>query len=153
MLNKKNKKIDLLYDKESEFDNQKYYNESDRRDIYYSALLKDLIKNNRSSQKLKKIFFWFICIVFVFVCVFSLLIIFSISRKDNITYGDVGVAITGFGSILSSIIALPLIIAKHLFPQNSEEVRFKFINKVQGFDQFNIQEAQEILEESDDIEN
>ncbi|MCR5020656.1 hypothetical protein, partial [Ruminococcus sp.] len=40
-------------------------------------------------------------------------------------------------SILTSIIVLPQIIAKHLFPENSEEVRFAFIKDNQKNDQSN----------------
>lgn len=36
---------------------------------------------------------------------------------------------------LSSVIILPQIIAKHLFPENSEEVRFGFVKDNQKADQ------------------
>ena len=57
------------------------------------------------------------------------------SKKDNISFNDIGIALTGFGSILGSIIVLLQTIAKHLFPQNSEEVRFDFIKENQRNDQ------------------
>ena len=72
---------------------------------------------------------------FVAVCAVGLLIIFNISQKDEISIEDVSVAVTGFGSMLTAIIALPSIIAKHLFPENSEEVRFSFIRENQKLDQ------------------
>ncbi|MCI6653000.1 MAG: hypothetical protein MSH11_06235 [Ruminococcus sp.] len=128
-------KKDLLNDMEGEYSATDYYLESERRDIYYSALVKDIVKNNRTSQVLKCIFFGIVCLVFAFICVFGLLIIFNISNKENISYSDIGVAITGFGSVLSSIIVLPQIIAKHLFPENSEQVRFGFIKENQKLDQ------------------
>lgn len=130
----KAKKIDLLYDMEEKYSEELYY-ESDRRDVYYSALVKDIIKNNRTGQILKCIFFGVVCLIFALVCTIGVWIIFNISQKENITYADIGVAITGFGSVLSSIIALPKIIAKHLFPENSEKVRFDFVNANMKIDQ------------------
>lgn len=152
---KKNKK-DLLYDMESDYSATNYYLESERRDIYYSALVKDIVKNNRTGQILKCIFFVIVCLIFAFICILGLLIIFNISKKESISYSDIGVAITGFGSVLSSIIVLPQIIAKHLFPENSEEVRFGFIKENQKLDQAyledDISDLDEVYEE-DDMEN
>ena len=70
----------------------------------------------------------------------GMVIIYNISKKSDITYSDIGVAITGFGTVLSSIIVLPSIIAKHLFPENSESVRFGFIKENQKFDQAHIED-------------
>ena len=124
-------KIDLLNE-----DNGKiYYFESLRRDLYYSALVKDIVMDNRTGRILKYIFFSIVCLTFVFICVFGVLSIFNVSKKDNISFNDIGIALTGFGSILGSIIVLPQTIAKHLFPQNSEEVRFDFIKENQRNDQ------------------
>ena len=129
------RKKDLLRDMEKAYEAQEFYLESERRDIYYSALVKDIVKNNRTSQKLKCCFFAIVCLVFAAICIIGMIIILNISHKDNILYSDIGIAVTGFGSVLSSIIVLPKIIAKHLFPENSEEVRFKFIKDNQEFDQ------------------
>lgn len=87
---------------------------------------------------MKYIFFGAACAVFLDVCIIGILAVFIIAKKDNITVADIGVALTGFGSVLSSIIVLPQIIAKHLFPENSEEVRDNFIKGVQEFDQVNV---------------
>jgi hypothetical protein len=140
-------KKDLLKDMEAEYSATQYYLESERRDVYYSALVKDIVKNNRADQFLKCIFFVIVCAVFAFICVFGLLIIFNISKKDTTTYSDIGVAIAGFGSVLSSIIVLPTIIAKHLFPENSEEVRFKFIKENQKLDQSYLEDDVSDLDE------
>ncbi len=128
-------KKDLLNDLESPYTPSEYYLESARRDIYYSALIKDIVKNNRVSQVFKWIFFVVVCLAFIVVCAVGLLIIFNISKKSDISIEDVSVAITGFGSMLTAIIVLPQIIAKHLFPENSEEVRFGFIKENQKLDQ------------------
>ncbi len=128
-------KKDLLNDMEAEYSETHYYLESDRRDVYYSALVKDIVKNNRANQVLKCIFFGVVCAIFAFICVLGLLIIFNVSKKEAITYSDVGVVAAGFGSVLSSIIVLPTIIAKHLFPEDGEKSRFAFVKENQKMDQ------------------
>lgn len=137
-MKKRNK--DLIYE------NDDIYNESDRREKYYSILVKDIIDNNRTSQRLKKAFFIIVCSIFAFICVVGLLIIYNISKKDIVTINDIGVALTGFGSILSSVIILPQIIAKHLFPENSEEVRFGFVKDNQKADQAFFDNSQDDIE-------
>ncbi len=131
----KKKDVDLLNDQENETEN--IYVESMRRDRYYSAMVKDIVKNNRTSQRLKKIFFWVVCTVFLGICGLGAVVLILIAKKSDISIEDLGVAATGFGSILTSIIVLPQIIAKHLFPENSEEVRFAFIKDNQKNDQSN----------------
>ena len=64
-----------------------------------------------------------------------MIVIFNVTKKDVLTVPDVGVAFAGFGSVLSAIIVLPKIIAKHLFPEDSEKVRFDFIKENQKSDQ------------------
>lgn len=137
-MKKRNK--DLIYE------NDDIYNESDRREKYYSILVKDIIDNNRTSQHLKKAFFIIVCSIFAFICVVGLLIIYNISKKDIVTVNDIGIALTGFGSILSSVIILPQIIAKHLFPENSEEVRFGFVKDNQKADQAFFDNSQDDIE-------
>lgn len=129
------KKNDLLQDMEMPYSPQSFFIESDRRDVYYSALVKDIVKDNRKSQLLKCCFFAVVCIVFILTCVGGMVVLFNITKKNMLTIPDVGVAFAGFGSILSAIIVLPKIIAKHLFPEDSEKVRFDFIKENQKSDQ------------------
>lgn len=131
--NLKNKDIDLLKDQEKE--KESIYVESMRRDRYYSAMVKDIVKNNRTSQVLKIIFFVIVCFVFLGTCAVGAIVIIITANKNEVRIEDFGIAATGFGSILTSIIVLPQIIAKHLFPENSEEVRFGFIKENQKNDQ------------------
>lgn len=131
----RNKDIDLLNDQKNE--NENIYVESMRRDRYYSAMVKDIVKNNRTSQILKLIFFIIVCFAFLGICIVGSIVVIIIAIKNEISIEDLGVAATGFGSILTSIIVLPQIIAKHLFPENSEEVRFGFIKENQKNDQSN----------------
>lgn len=128
------KKGDLLYDKESQYIENEYYLESDRRDVYYSALVKDIVKNNRSSQRMKVVFFVIVCVIFSGVCAAGMYIMFIAAQKETPSYADIGIALTAFGSVISAIIALPSIIANHLFPANSESVRFGFIRDNQKMD-------------------
>lgn len=107
---------------------------SAKRDVYYSALVKDIVKDNRSSQIMKCWFFVFVCGIFIFTCIVGMLAIWNIAQKENVSVADIGVAITAFGTVLSSIIVLPQTIAKHLFPENSEKTRFAFIRDNQNFD-------------------
>lgn len=119
---------DLLIEEDKEFF------PSAKRDMYYSALVKDIVKDNRSSQTMKCWFFVFVCGIFLFTCIAGMLTILNISKKENVSAADIGVAITAFGTVLSSIIVLPQTIAKHLFPANSEQARFAFIKDNQQFD-------------------
>ena len=125
----KTKEPDLL---ETQSDDE--YFQYEKRERYYSAMVKDIVKDNRSLKSLKWVFCLTICAVFSFVCIFGILSIYVLSLKENPSYEDIGIAIAGFGSIISSVIVLPKIIAKHLFPQNSEETRFNFIKDTQKFD-------------------
>lgn len=131
------RKQDLLYDFEQEYSetNNQFYFESERRDLFYSALIKDIVINNRTSQTLKIFFFTIVCFVFVGVCGVGAYVLISIANKSDISLTDAGTALTGFGSIIGAIIVLPNIIAKHLFPGNSEEVRFNFLKSNHQFDQ------------------
>ena len=124
----KTKKPDLLDEADAEFF------ASAKRDIYYSALVKDIVKNNRSSQVMKCFFFAFVCGIFLFTCIVGMLTILSIAQKPEIALSDIGVAVTAFGGVLSSIIVLPQTIANHLVPADSEKERFAFIKDNQQFD-------------------
>lgn len=108
--------------------------QSEVRDKKYTQLVDEIIKDNRSTQVYKSIFFAIVCLILVAVSVCGIVSIVIIAGKEDISWADFGVAISGLGGVLSSIIALPQIIAKHLFPENSEQVRYNFIEKNQQFD-------------------
>ena len=108
--------------------------QSNIRDKHYSTLVKKIIDNNDATQLIKYIFFGVVCLVFLAVSIICILVVLKIASKEAISYADISVAITGFGGVLSSIIVLPKIIAKHLFPENSEKVRFDFISQNQKLD-------------------
>lgn len=121
------------------------------RDMYYSALVRDIVKDNRVSKIMKCFFFGLVCIVFAFTCFFGMLTIYNISKKESISISDIGVAFTALGSVLSSIIVLPTTIANHLFPANGEKERFTFIRDNQKFDSYgNANPVENIESDTDD---
>ena len=115
-------------------DDDQELSQANIRNEYYSLLVKKIIDNNDATQIIKYIFFAVVCLVFLAVSIIGIVAILIISRKATISYADIGVAVSGFGGVLSSIIVLPKIIAKHLFPENSEKVRFDFISQNQKLD-------------------
>ena len=108
--------------------------EADRRDVFYSALVKDIVKFNRSDQTKKWIFFVVVCALLILIIGTGMIVIYNASMKEDTTVQDQGIAITGFGSVLSSILILPKIVANHLYPKNYEEFRFDFIKDLQKMD-------------------
>ena len=62
------KKKDLLCEMEGDYQPIDFYWENDRRNVYYSALVKDIVKDNRVTQRLKIFFFIIICFVLVSMC-------------------------------------------------------------------------------------
>ena len=108
--------------------------EADRRDVFYSALVKDIVKFNRSDQTKKWIFFVVVCALLILIIGTGMIVIYNASMKEDTTVQDLGIAITGFGSVLSSILILPKIVANHLYPKNYEEFRFDFIKDLQKMD-------------------
>ena len=118
--------------------NNDYFGEEDKRNGYYTQLLKQFTENHKRTHTARIIFKWiFFCIVclsFIAVVVAGVYAIITISQKEIIGSFDVGVAVTGLGSILSAIIVLPKIIAKHLFPEDGDVKEFSFVKDMLGFD-------------------
>ena len=112
--------------------------EVDKRNEQYTQLLKMYTENQKKMQDsrlwLKKIFFWMICSSFFFIIIVGGIILLRVSNKQQITYSDFGIALTGLGSILSVIIVLPKIIAEHLFPKDGERAESNFVTAMQEFD-------------------
>ena len=129
--------------------------ESFKRDIKYSELLEVIVQNSKSDQRLKKIFFWIISVMFSLICIAGLYVIFIVANQESTSLTDIGTVIAGFGSTQRAIVVLPTIIAKHLFPENSEEIRFNFMKDIKKFDIGNIDipfDFEENLETSPDSE-
>lgn len=152
---KNRRKQDLLYDFDQDYEGKTsdifLFFESQRRDLFYSALIKDIVKDNRTSQKLKISFFIIVCLVFIGVCGVGAYVLISVVNKKDISLSDAGTAFAGFGSIIGAIIVLPQIIANHLFPGNSEEIRFSFLRRNHELDQdeSDQNEIEELFNEDD----
>lgn len=141
LINRNKKKKDVLKKGDSEFF------PSAMRDMYYSALVRDVVSDNRVSKIMKCIFFALVCFVFVFTCCYGMITIYNISERKSISASDIGIAFTALGGVLGSIIVLPTTIANHLFPANGEKERFEFISDIQKYDSYgNANPSEEITE-------
>lgn len=101
------------------------------RDELYTNLVKNYIDNQKRIDNQQMLFRWvffiIVCYVFIAVIGFGSLGIWTIAKKENITWTDIGAALAGLGSILSVIIILPSKIAEHLFPVSGIKNSFDFI--------------------------
>lgn len=108
------------------------------RDTEYKNLLSHYVSQQKLTDKaqfwFRMIFFIIICAVFLFVVIVGMLGILNITKKELITWTDIGVAFAGLGSILSVIIVLPSKIAEHLFPASGIKNSFDFIATMQSYD-------------------
>ena len=109
--------------------------ESARRDIIYSKALYDIILENQRNKSLKTVFFYIVCGVFVLASLGGCAAIVVVSLKQETNATDIATVIAGLGTALGSIITLPSIIAKHLFPENSEANRLEFLSSSAKRDQ------------------
>lgn len=105
-----------------------------QRDYYYSALVRSIAEDNQKSRWMKTCFFILVCAIFLLMCSAGIVVVFMIANKDNTSIADIGVVISAFGTTLGSIIVLPQIIAKHLFPEDFEKVRLSFMGKCHNDD-------------------
>ena len=82
----------------------------------------------------KVIFFSVIMVIFFLViagCVFCLCVI---TLNKSYDAAGVALAITSIGGIVSAIIVIPQIIAKHLFPANEETFMLDMVKSMQNND-------------------
>lgn len=108
--------------------------ESTNRDKKYSELLEEIIDSNRVDKKLKIVFFVVIMVVFIGILASCIVIIRAVIAKPDQSIADAATVVAGFSSVISATIVLPTIIAKHLFPENSEEVRLNFLKDIKKYD-------------------
>ena len=125
------------------------------RDKSYVKLLDYYVENqqqiNKSQLLFKWIFFVVVIIVFFGTVLFGVLAIWNISQKACVTWKDIGIAITGLGSILSVIIVLPSKIAEHLFPAAGDKLGLKFVRSMQKYDLSKIIPKEYKMSDYDDI--
>ncbi len=105
------------------------------RERSYTALTDDFEKNYKKTHdqkiKLKCCFFWIVMPLFVLVVLGSL---FSLIISIFIPGSQIEVVLGAVVSLISSIIAIPTIIAKYLFPTNEDSDMSSMIHKMQNYD-------------------
>lgn len=84
---------------------------------------------------MKIVFFILISLSFATIIASSCIVIIHIVESDlPKTINDTATAITAVAGMISAIIILPTIIAKHLFPENEEDSQITVIKAIQKFD-------------------
>lgn len=105
------------------------------RDILYTDLLEiyiDIYSKNSSHKKWYKLFFFIVVIgAFIAIITTSIVAMFMIMNMDKSTAQIVATAIASLGSMLSALIVLPKIIAKHLFPKDEESHILEMVKNMQ----------------------
>lgn len=98
---------------------------AEERDEIYTKLLNKYIeeydRNRKQRRKMKNVFFGFTIAIFVLLIVglITLLIVMSVNKTLSVTVGAI-LSATAFASIITALITLPTIVAKHLFPENMD---------------------------------
>lgn len=91
--------------------------------------------------------------MFVLTVSIGVVVIYNISKKGAITLGDVGVALSGLGSIIGVIIVLPSKIATNLFPATANKEMLQIVRAMQNYDlnsnAINDDDIQEFLDENE----
>ena len=112
--------------------------EYDERNVLYTELLRNYIASyedkDGEKRKYKKVFFWVtivILILIVVACLFFIWIIIVVG-KDN--YTEIGAIIGSVVGIITALIAIPKIIAEHLFPVNEESNMIDMVKNMQDND-------------------
>ena len=95
------------------------------RDIKYTVLLDKYVeqfpKDHDFYYCMKKSFFWVVLVTFVVLIFGSVALLIVAATRPNMELENVIIyAVSAMGSIISSIIVIPQIIAKHLFPEKRE---------------------------------
>lgn len=105
------------------------------RDALYSELLDKYIDiyetNSNQKQKYKKVFFIVVLFMFIAIVVVSIIFMFLVITLDKSIAQIITVALGSFGSMLSAMIVLPKIIAKHLFPKDEESHILEMVKNMQ----------------------
>lgn len=114
------------------------YLESQKRGPYYTELLQNIVENNNEMQRLKKTFFNAALGLLFTIALGVMTVLIVLARKDGTSINDIVIAASSFGSLLSAVIVIPKIMAKHIFPEDSEKERFKFVNDMRKVDQINL---------------
>lgn len=116
----------------------KWGEQYDKRDYLYSSLLGvyiDSYKDKAEKNKFyKNIFFWITMVSFCVIVLGSLAALIWVALKKGGGISDIAVVAGSAGSIISAIIVLPKIIAKHLFPMDEDKNMLDMVQKMQAND-------------------
>jgi hypothetical protein len=109
-----------------------------RNRVFTDFIEKFVIDYERRAKQQRVFRCWFFCIVvvvFIILNVLSSCSVYIIAQKANVSISDVVAAVSAFGTILSSLIVLPKIIAEHLFPKAEQDKSIELFSKVLEEDQ------------------
>lgn len=105
------------------------------REKAYTNLTEDFEYNyketHRQKRILKTVFFWFIMPLYAIIILGSMFaIIYSLFLKSS----QIEIVLSAVASIITSVIAIPTIIAKYLFPTGEDKDMTSMINKMLNYD-------------------
>jgi len=114
-----------------------FYAEYNKRDKMYTDLLRHYIEATRqkseTNERYKRNFYRIVMSVFCGLSFsFVVLSVIALCVKDAVV--GIGIATTSVAGLISTIIVLPSIIAKHLFPENEGEHMVRLVEKMQNND-------------------
>ena len=128
---------DIVWLESSDREKSRFGEQYDKRDTLYAHLLDTYIHTYESKSRWNKwyklAFFSLSLAAFVGVIGLSLtaLIIVALHAKDESTVTNIAVVISSMAGIISSIVVLPKIIAKHLFPMDEDEKMIEMVKHMQ----------------------
>lgn len=112
--------------------------EYDERNVLYTELLRNYIASyedkDNEKRKYKKVFFWVTIVILCLIVAACLgfIGIIVVVGKDN--YTEIGAIIGSVIGIITALIAIPKIIAEHLFPVNEESNMIDMVKNMQDND-------------------
>ena len=86
--------------------------------------------DNREQRGRKKIFYWFILVGFSILNLAAIALAFISVVRDATNVGIAAAMLTSLGTMITSMIVLPGIIAKHLFPEDERDKSVEMIGKI-----------------------
>ncbi|MBQ8749269.1 MAG: hypothetical protein IJZ29_02215 [Clostridia bacterium] len=105
------------------------------REKVYTHLTEDFEFNyketHRQKRRLKETFFWFIMPLYAIIILGSM---FAIIYSLFLDGYQIEIVLGAVASIIVSVIAIPTIIAKYLFPTGEDKDMTTMVNKMQSYD-------------------
>lgn len=117
---------------------QEHDKEYDERNILYTVLLKSYIasyeEKDKEKRKYKKVFFYVAIGILCLIIIACLLLIGMVIGKEKGNYADIGAVAGSVVGIITALIAIPKVIAEHLFPVNEESNMIDMVKNMQDND-------------------